>query len=124
MKRKIIYLLIGLLLVGVVTAGVSLFNSYEDALADIHNRKSGQFDFDRDITKFRYFGDKECEVDFETEIPTCEIFFEYTYDKMIYRDQITVDYGSTLEEDNKLIRKHLELMYAPKGDNAKFTERR
>ncbi len=116
MKKKIIFWVVGILLVGIAGAIVNVLPTYEDAVAEIreHKAKFANFSFDRDISDLTYTSDKICAVDYITEeIGDCEIDFSYVYNREEVWEVLRVNSTSTIVEDDLAIRVHLERIYSP-----------
>ena len=93
MKKKIIFGVVGLLLIGIAIAGS--LSSYDETINSIRADKSSNgikdFDFERDVSHIEYTSQKECIIDYQTEeILSCSICYKFTYDSVVYDDCISV----------------------------------
>ena len=108
MKKTTIILLIGLLLVGIVTAGY--FATKEKAINELKQSKTELQNIIKDVSgNIEFISDKICFLDWETEETYfCEQCFKYKYEGIELEECISVDETSTLEQDKQKIKSYIK----------------
>ncbi len=114
MKKQMMILMLGLLLVGSVIA-IS-FNNKEDLInAFLTYKEQREGTITAIASEITYTSDKKCVMDYNSEVLVCEICISYEYDASVFDNCISVDpdYNSSQVDDRirDYVRKQIRNRY-------------
>lgn len=126
--KKIPYIILGLLLIGIVSA--VMFSNREEAFAHFNQMKSEreQGKVKGVVSDVVYLTDKECEIQYNSEQVLCSVLIQFKFLEKTYELLVPLDENGTPEQDDEIVELKLseyldviELEHVETPEVVKFT---